>query len=100
MNCKKCSGELKIVPAGISRKTGKPYNAFYSCSLCKTPDRTPVISGTPTPINQSVQVVQDKKFWLDELKSEFAEIKLSINDIRDKVTYLAEQEDIRRAKSL
>ncbi len=32
MNCPKCSSELKEVPAGVSKKTGKPYNAFIACS--------------------------------------------------------------------
>ena len=29
--CPKCGGETKLVPAGISKKSGKPYSAFYSC---------------------------------------------------------------------
>lgn len=31
--CPRCGGETKIVPAGISKKTGKPYKAFYSCKV-------------------------------------------------------------------
>jgi len=27
-----CGSDLKIVPAGISKNSGKPYNAFVSCS--------------------------------------------------------------------
>lgn len=26
---------MKLVPAGVSKKTGKPYNAFFSCDSCK-----------------------------------------------------------------
>jgi hypothetical protein len=29
--CPQCQGELKLVPAGISKKSGKPYDAFLSC---------------------------------------------------------------------
>ena len=29
--CPKCGEDMKIVPAGISKKTGNPYNAFLSC---------------------------------------------------------------------
>jgi len=32
MNCEMCGSPIKEVPAGISRKTGKPYNAFKVCS--------------------------------------------------------------------
>ena len=35
MLCNICKNEMKLVPAGISRKTNKPYNAFYSCAVCK-----------------------------------------------------------------
>lgn len=26
-------GPMKFVPAGVSKKTGKPYRAFYSCTV-------------------------------------------------------------------
>ena len=29
--CSACEMEMKLVPAGISQRTKKPYNAFYSC---------------------------------------------------------------------
>lgn len=34
--CPNCGSEqTKLVPAGTSKKTGKQYNAFYSCQECK-----------------------------------------------------------------
>ncbi len=35
MNCPNCGAEMKYINAGISKKTGKPYGAFYSCPDCK-----------------------------------------------------------------
>ncbi len=29
--CEKCDHEMRLVPAGTSKKTGKPYSAFWSC---------------------------------------------------------------------
>ena len=29
--CEKCDKEMRLVPAGTSKKTGKPYSAFWSC---------------------------------------------------------------------
>lgn len=29
--CDACERDMSLVPAGVSKKTGKPYNAFYSC---------------------------------------------------------------------
>ena len=34
-NCVKCNLPWKLVPAGTSRKTGKPYPSFYACDACK-----------------------------------------------------------------
>jgi hypothetical protein len=31
VKCPRCGGEVKVIPAGTSKKTGKPYAAFYSC---------------------------------------------------------------------
>lgn len=35
MQCPKDGVEMKLIPEGISKRTGKPYKAFYSCSACK-----------------------------------------------------------------
>ena len=35
MLCPNCNSEMRLVKAGISHKTNKPYNAFYSCPNCK-----------------------------------------------------------------
>jgi len=35
MFCPNCDAEMKLVPAGVSKKTLKPYNAFWSCPECK-----------------------------------------------------------------
>lgn len=29
--CNICQGDMKYIPAGISKKSGKPYDAFWSC---------------------------------------------------------------------
>lgn len=33
--CPKCGAVMKLVPAGVSKKSGKSYSAFYSCGNCK-----------------------------------------------------------------
>jgi hypothetical protein len=32
MNCPLCDGIIKTVPAGVSKRTGKPYKEFQVCS--------------------------------------------------------------------
>ena len=37
-NCKLCGSQMKIIPAGVSKKTGKAYDSFLSCpNRCKQP---------------------------------------------------------------
>ena len=33
--CETCGNQMKKVPAGISKKTGKSYKEFYVCETCK-----------------------------------------------------------------
>lgn len=36
-NCQVCGSDLKMIPAGVSKKTGKPYKAFAACPKgCKS----------------------------------------------------------------
>ncbi len=35
MQCPNCGQDMKLIPAGTSKKSGKSYNAFYSCPECK-----------------------------------------------------------------
>jgi len=32
--CPQCGAEMKFIPAGVSKKTGKEYKAFFSCPNC------------------------------------------------------------------
>jgi hypothetical protein len=44
--CDSCGKVLRLVPAGVSKKTGKNYGAFWSCDrTCGT--TKPYASGTP-----------------------------------------------------
>lgn len=29
--CERCDIEMRLIPAGVSKKSGKPYSAFWSC---------------------------------------------------------------------
>jgi hypothetical protein len=50
--CPKCGGEMKVVPAGTSKKTGKPYNAFYACKTWECGGTAKMTTDTPnTPQN-------------------------------------------------
>src|SRR3990167_7448507 len=46
---------LKLMPAGISKKSGNPYKAFYACTSfnCKE---------TPPAVNEPASIEESKKF--------------------------------------
>jgi len=60
MKCPECNCEIKTVPAGISKKTGNPYDEFQVCSNkdCgyKPPRRVFGVSGRETAASQAAPV--------------------------------------------
>ena len=52
MNCKQCNQPVTIVPAGFSKRTNKPYTAFYKCKACGWGDK--VLNGEPTTKDENV----------------------------------------------
>ena len=39
--CAVCSKEMKLIPAGVSKKTQKPYNEFWACpDKCQQPRKS------------------------------------------------------------
>ena len=56
MKCQTCQSEMQQIPAGVSKKTGKPYNAFTSCpNRCPKPSFNPQkpIGGSFKPLGGS-----------------------------------------------
>ena len=56
--CPKCGSDIKRVPAGVSKRTGKPYNAFLSCTNreCDYTAR----SNQPTTKSSSGQIIMEE----------------------------------------
>ena len=47
--CPKCGSDIKLVPAGVSKRTGRPYNAFQACSNRECDWKPEQKSFTPRP---------------------------------------------------
>ena len=40
MKCQICDLEMKLIPAGVSKKTGRPYKEFWACpDKCQKPNQ-------------------------------------------------------------
>lgn len=58
--CPKCQIPMSLIPSGISKKSGKPYNAFYSCkNRCGTTMKA-VATGSPDAQNEPTRVLPQK----------------------------------------
>lgn len=76
--CPKCHSLLKIIPAGVSKASGKPYKAFYSCpSRCELKGIMDTRVDAPgwdeskfiprRPAKEEIPVVEDKVSVLNEI---------------------------------
>ncbi len=75
-NCPVCGEKFKLVPAGVSRKTGNSYKAFYSCVCGKT---APASQPTPTQGNSTAGFdkvsYQTELLVLNEILAELKKIE-------------------------
>jgi hypothetical protein len=39
-DCPRCKKPGKVIEAGVSKKTGKPYDEFMACETCRSDDRS------------------------------------------------------------
>ena len=65
--CEVCGEEKKLIPAGVSKKTGKPYDSFLSCpNRCKSSPnafkgaRTGYYQRNDTPQVDPIALVMDE----------------------------------------
>lgn len=67
--CVKCGGDMRLIPAGVSRKTQKPYAAFYTCDNCqgfKKPDTGgAILADRVQALEEDLKKVKDaiRKRW-------------------------------------
>lgn len=60
MQCPTCGSEMRLIPAGVSRTSGKPYNQFFSCpNRCPKPPRT--FGPASGSRNQGIAEAQNRK---------------------------------------
>ncbi len=77
---KKCQIDgnvMKLVPAGVSKRTGKPYKAFYSCKDGHT--ATAAVAPSNTPVSPVKTQNNDNTDVLAALKR----IEKKLDDVLD-----------------
>lgn len=80
-NCKVCGSPMRLIPSGVSRKTGNSYNEFYACPKgCKQPliyQERPQTLQTQDKPDKYTEIVMK----LDGLKDEIKELQGTVDEI-------------------
>jgi len=100
--CNICGNVFKLVPAGVSKTSGKPYSAFYACSTrgCKGKPVSPSTQTNATlpPKNANGEVSKGNSDTLlsailVELKQINSHLQIIAKcEIRDKVSKMPHEE--------
>lgn len=80
--CTICGQNLSQIPAGVSKKTGKPYNAFMAC-----PNKCQQNNYPQAPVQQNVPIspVQPQNTVQATTQPPVVPVKTTANDIRENV---------------
>lgn len=59
-DCAVCGRTMKLIPSGVSKTTGKPYNAFWACpEKCKQPQ----MSSTSQINHNKIADIKEEEKW-------------------------------------
>ena len=83
--CPICNLELKTIPAGVSKKTGRPYKSFQSC-----PNRCPKAQyGTPNVFQNAPQGSTTNLNGNSDVYDLLTTLVAKVNAIHDKISKLS-----------
>jgi hypothetical protein len=91
--CPVCGSPFKYVPAGVSKKTGKPYQAFYACSKYGCHGKPPKFS-SPT-INPQQYTPQNAN---SEATAQMERVRIAFKTMQEEITYLKSENNILSGK--
>ena len=93
--CSNCGQPTKIIPAGVSRKTGRAYASFYKCKNCQNSESLgvkPTNAPTPAPTALKQPVSSGSDDFKDELRGKLNQMEGLLKLIAKKVG--ADKEEI------
>jgi len=101
--CPNCGDEMRVVPAGVSKKTGKAYRSFevcekLACKQLKEQSRynvPPSAQNTPTPQNLASQrEVEELRVQIGELNVTISKMRTAFADHEFRIAKLEPQGNI------
>lgn len=84
MLCPNCQGEMRVIPAGVSKKTGKAYRAFEVCETlaCKALKEQSRYNVPPSYQNRTEVPNYGSQRELEELRIQIGELNQVIAKMR------------------
>ena len=80
ISCPNCQSPIKYVPAGVSKRTGKPYNEFWSC---RNPDCS--FTWRPDKIKQVIKPPQTLTFSPENMIKYLGVLRGDIKRLEEKI---------------
>ena len=95
MACTNCGSiNVKHIPAGVSKKTGKAYNEFYKCNDCGKTFNSPNAPKTPPAAFQPPPMTNSNQEVLNALRELYSLIKDTNRGIGEILRKLEPTDDI------
>lgn len=84
MLCPNCHDDMKVIPAGVSRNTGKAYRSFEVCEkmACKQLKEASRYNVPPSSQNTPIPQNLASQRELEELRVQIADLNLVIQKMR------------------
>lgn len=83
--CDTCGGLVKHIPAGTSKRTGKPYNDFWACQNDNCPSRQKSTQTPQTTTTTQPEASNGKQNAAVEMIYELQAIRKLLEDIKEQV---------------
>ena len=92
--CPSCNSEMKLIPAGVSKKSGKPYQAFLSCpNRCAKPGYGAMTPNSPQNASGGQMGALEAK--LDRIIEKLEILEKAIGDKTEKTSEIPFRSDLR-----
>ena len=84
--CQVCGTVKKLVPAGVSKKTGKAYQAFFSCpNRCSNPSPSQNASINVNKNDSGASKWEELMNTLSEMEGQIADMRFVIDEVLRKI---------------
>lgn len=82
--CNKCGEAVNVIPAGVSKKNGKPYGSFAKCNACGNSEKIGAQPNTGRPQRETSDKTQLGQEMLALLRENNAMLRKILGELATK----------------